>query len=249
VKALSVDTIKNSVLNLGALLFLGLVLASCAKNIKRDIVNLENSVDDFRVLYSEQSAKFQEIEANFKTLQTRIEQIEYNQKKTLGDEVSSLRSALSTLKKRVPPPIIVPEEALESAEASAKALPKEISSLVTTALSALREGSFNEALQLLETALEKSSGQNFMSEIMFWIGVCYDGLEDNRKALLAYHRIISFDDKSQLASAALLRQAFVFSRMQDKDSYDVTLKKLIASYPKSLEAKEAHSLLNEESGK
>ena len=218
-------------------------ITGCVSAVERDLVQLENSVDDFRALYAEQSTLIEQLDAKVKSLQGRIEELEYAQKRTLGDEVSSLRNALSTLKKRVPPPGIVPEAALDSAEASAKGLPSEISSLVSSALAHVREGSFSKAIPLLEGALEKGEAQNFSAEIMFWLGVCYDGLGDNRKALLAYHRIISLDSDSPLAPAALSRQADVFERMGDNKSRVVTLRKLVSSDPRSPVAKEARKLL------
>jgi TolA-binding protein len=225
------------------ILVMSLLLVGCADSVRRDLIHLENSVDDFRALYSEQNGKLEQLEERLRSLQGRVEELEYSQKRTLGDEVSSLRDALSTLKRRVPPPGIVPEAALESAEASSKALPSEIAGLVSSSLGMIREGSFDKAIPLLDAALEKGEGQNFSAEILFWLGVCHDGQEDYRQALLAYHRIISLSADSPLAAVALFRQANVFLRMNDRKSYLATLRKLTSTYPRSAESKEARKLL------
>lgn len=224
-----------------------LTATGCTQSIRRDVIRLENDFDEFRALYAEQSAEVETLQRKVSVLTGRLDELEVERRGKLGTEVSSLKTALSTLKKRVPPPPVVPAEALESAEASAENLPDSLSPKVSTALALIREGSFGEAIPLLKAALEASNdepdGSKVSAEILFWLGVAYDGQDDNREALSAYREIISQFPQSPLVPSALVRQAQVFERLGDMRAYTVTLEKLISDYPKSDEARDARKRL------
>jgi TolA-binding protein len=139
----------------------------------------------------------------------------------------------------VPPPSIVPEAALEKSLTSSDALPVEFSGDFKEALQLIRAGDFAKAQTYLEGILEIERAQKYLPELLFWMGVAYDGQEDFRQSLLIYHRIISEHPKSPLVPAALLRQSILFERMRDTDAAKTVLKNLVNNYPHTPEAEEA----------
>jgi TolA-binding protein len=221
------------------------LFVACSTKVKKEVRKLENNFDDFRSFYQQQASTIEGLEETVRALQGRVEELEYAQQQLLGSEVTSIRESLASLKRRVPPPAVVPSVALDSAEASAQALPSEISENVKNALGKIREGSFEEAIPLLEDSLSRSEGKSFSAELLFWLGVAHDGLEHPREALTAYNEIVSNYTQSPLVPASLLRQAGVFERLEDTKAYTLALQKLIKDYPRSPEAQSARAKLGE----
>jgi TolA-binding protein len=219
-----------------------LALCSCSTSVRKDVVRLENSFDTFRKLHAEQLTQVDSINERIMSLEGRVEELEFKQKSLLGSEVSSLKDEVSSLKRRVPPPDIVPKEALLSAEDSARGLPEEISGLILKALAHIREGTFENSIPLLNAAFDQVAGKSFGAEILFWKGVSYEGLENQKEAILSYSQIVSLYTKSPLVPAALLRQAYVFKRLNDVKASTIALNKLINDFPNSQEAQSAKEL-------
>jgi len=66
-----------------------------------------------------------------------------------------------------------------------------------------------------------------------------------KEAAVEFNKMATQHPKSILAPAALLRQALAYKSLQQTANYQSTLKKLVQSYPKSPEAKEAQRWLKE----
>jgi TolA-binding protein len=165
--------------------------------------------------------------------------LEFSQNKRLGTDLSALREDLSSLRRRVPPPSVVPAEALESDEAWARSLPGESAQLVTDGLTSLRDGKFSDALTFFRNAEEQLSGSDKVGVVLFWQGVAYDVMGEDKEALRSYFQVASRSPKSSRAPLSLLRQAAVFTRLGDKKAAKDSLKKILEDYPRSSEASEA----------
>ncbi|MCB0321217.1 MAG: tetratricopeptide repeat protein, partial [Bdellovibrionales bacterium] len=150
---------------------------------------------------------------------------------------------LTSIRRRVPPPPIVPVLALESDEVLATKLPAEISRLFTNALLRIREGNFAEALPLLSEAEGLSVGRDWAPILVFWSGVAEDGLADLKRALATYHRMVQEYPQHPRSALALLRQASVFVRLHDTDTARLTLRKLLQEFPGTSEAAQAKERL------
>ncbi len=234
-RALSVCVLHGSLL-CGVLLS----VTSCAPaDLGDDMRRVQSSLSDVRAFQAEQTTRISSIETELRQLSGRLEELEFSQKKNIGGDLSTLKQDLTDLKKRVPPPPVVPLAALEKDEGAISRMPEEVSSYLSPALQNIREGKFGEAQNLLKDALEISRGTEWAADVLFWTGVSYEGTDDHKDALQAYHGVVTDFPKHKKAALSLLREASVFVKLGDKKMAKVTLNKLIADFPKSEEAQAA----------
>jgi len=219
-------------------LFLTLVLlTSCAgQKLQVDLEKAQQSIGALRSFQAEQATQIDSLRNEIRTLTGRMDLIEHSNTNQLGSDLTSLKNDLSSLKRRVPPPGGVPLEALEQDEVLAASLPEEISKLFADALQKIREGMFENAVPVLRNSLDLSYGKDWSANVLFWLGVTYESLNDNRNALASYNEINTRFAKHPRASLSLFRQSEMFVKMGDKATAKLSFKKLIADYPKSREA-------------
>jgi TolA-binding protein len=221
-----------------------LFLSGCSVyDLGKKVSRLERSMSDLRALQAEQTESINSLDSQIKLLAGRLEEMEFSQNKRLGTDLSALKDDLSALRKRIPPPAGVPVAELEADEGWAKELPEDAGRIFLDALTALREGKFEDAAPLLNNAVEQSQSTGKAGVVLFWQGVAYDGLLDNKSALRSYAEVVGRFPKCHRAAASLLRQADVFIRLGDKKTAQLSLKKLVEDYPKSPEAIEAKDRL------
>jgi TolA-binding protein len=213
------------------------LLSGCATtDLQRSVSRLERSLNDLRAFQAEQTETINSLDSQVRQLSGRVEELEFAQNKKLGTDLSALKEDLSSLRRRVPPPSVVPSEALESDEAWAATLSAEPAQLMTDALGSIRDGKFSDALPLLRNAEEQLEGSDKVGVPLFWQGVAYDGLGEDKDALRSYYQVVSRTPKSPRAPTSLLRQAGVFNRLGDKKAAKDSLKKLVEDYPRAKEA-------------
>ena len=224
-----------------------LVVSLCAGcsvyDLGKKVSRLERNVSDLRALQAEQTESINSLDSQIKLVAGRLEELEFAQNKRLGTDLSALKDDLSALRKRIPPPAGVPTAELEADEAWAKDLPEDSGRIFLDGLALVREGKFADALPLFENAVEQTESTGKGGVILFWQGVAHDGLLDNKGALRSYAEVLARYPKSHRAPASLLRQSDVFSRLGDKKTAQLSLKKLLEDYPKSPEAVEAKDKL------
>ncbi len=223
-----------------------LVLTACSSGggLKKDIARIESSIQDIRAFQAEQTSRITALETRLREVTGQVEEVTYSQtSKNVTGDLESLRKDLSTIRRRVPPPPIVPVLALETDEVLVTKLPAEISRLFSNALLRIREGNFNEALPLLTEAEALSSGREWAPNLVFWNAVAHDGLADLKRALGEYHRMVQEYPKHPRSALALLRQASVFVRLHDTDTARLTLRKLMQEFPGTSEATQAKERL------
>jgi TolA-binding protein len=220
-----------------------LFMGCATTDVQRSVSRLERSLNDLRAFQAEQTETINSLDSQVRQLSGRVEELEFSQNKRLGSDLSALKEDLSSLRRRVPPPAVVPIEALESDESWAATLSAEPAQLMTDALGSIRDGKFSDALPLLRNAAEQLAGSDKVSVPLFWQGVAYDGLGEDKEALRSYYQVVSRTPKSPRASMSLLRQAAVLSRLGDKKAAKDSLKKLIEDYPRSQEAATAKERL------
>ncbi len=212
-------------------------------DLGKKVSRLERNVTDLRALQAEQTESINSLDSQIKLLAGRLEELEFSQNRKLGSDLSALKEDLSALRKRVPPPAGVPVAELEADEGWARELPEETGRIFLDGLALIREGKFADAAPLLDNAVEQSQSTGKAGVVLFWQGVAYDGLLDNRSALRSYAEVVGRYPKSHRAAASLLRQSDVFVRLGDKKTAQLSLKKLVEDYPKSPEAVEAKDKL------
>ena len=229
----------------GVVLIALLVNGCAGYDLGKKVTRLERSMNDMRAFQAEQTESINSIDSQVKLISGRIEELEFSQNKRLGSDLSAIRDDLSSLKKRVPPPTVVPIAELEADEVWANGLAADKAQIFMDALGCLRDGRFADALPLLQNATEHADTGDKAGVVLFWQGVAYDGLSDNRGALRSYAEVVARFPKSNRAPASLLRQASVLLRLGDKDTARDSLKKLIKDYAKSSEATVAQERLKE----
>lgn len=219
-------------------------LFGCTAALRQDLDTLERSMKDLRSQQAEQTSQLASLQADVRSLEGKFEELDYSQKQKIGSEVSTLKDQLSNLKRRVPPPAIVPADVLDSDEAFARTLPEDASLRFSEGLTAIREGNFEQAISVLQTALDVSGNEPQSGNILFWLGVAYEGAGDNRNAIVAYNQIVSSFPKHSRVSLALLRQAGVLNRIGDSKTASIILKKIVADHPSSAEASQSRQRLS-----
>jgi TolA-binding protein len=229
-----------------ALSLIALVGTGCStQDLERDLKKLERSVADLRSYQTEQTDTINSLDSQLKQLSGRIEEIEFATNKRLGTDLSALREDVSSLRRRVPPPSIVPASELEVDEVWGNSLQGEAGRLFLDALQRLRDGKFDDAIPMLQNAVEQLQGTEKAGVALFWQGVAYDGIDDTRGALRSYAEVLSQYPKSQRAASSLLRQSDLLLKLGDKKAAQLTLEKLLVDYPKSPESVRAKERLRD----
>lgn len=238
-----VKTIISTTLVAASLLVVG--CQPPGSQVRPEVDKIRRAVDDLRSTQADQGARLDSIQSEMRELAGRLEELEHSTDTKIGGDLSAIKRDVGNLSKRVPPPAIVPASALEMDEGITDDMPAEIGTPFAEALQKLREGNFDQALPLLQEAFDRAyaSDSQFSPQVLFWSGVAHDGVGDHKNALKAYHEFLTRFGKNPRAPLALLRQASVFVRLGDTKIAKVTLKKLIADFPKSSEAFQAKDKL------
>jgi TolA-binding protein len=219
-------------------------LAGCStQHLEEEIRRLQRSMNDLRAFQTEQNETISALDRQVRQISGRQEEIEFAQNKRIGTDLSALREDLSSLKRRVPPPSIVPASELEVDEVWIESLVGDARNVMADALLRVREGKFSEAVPLLRNAEEYLQGSDRAAIPLFWTGVCYDGLGDDQGALRAYASAVGSFPKSTRAPLALLRQSDAFARLGDRKAAAIALEKLVDDYPRASEVRPARDRL------
>src|SRR5688500_17595448 len=99
-----------------------LSLGGCGPSMQKDFSRLDDSIGSLRAIQAEHTSELESIQAEIRRLSGKLEEIEYSQSQRIGQDIRVLRDDLSTLRQRVPPPPIVPSDALEADEAYARGI-------------------------------------------------------------------------------------------------------------------------------
>jgi len=222
-------------------------VSGCANvaQLQSDVDRLSASLADLRSSQAEQFADLGTIKSDVRQLSGRLDELEHSQKAGLGSDLNAVRQDLNALKTRVPPPAIVPADALDEDQRRAAELPQEVGVKFESALQNIREGQFSVAQGLFEESLDSVYGTQAAPMMLFWLSVADEGANQNEKAVKHYAEIITRYPKYRRTPLALLRQASVLIRLGDKKTASLTLKKLIADFPKTAEAARAKERLKD----
>jgi len=227
------------------LLVLSGVVSGCTAELQRDVRVLQRDLSQVRSIQADHHAQLTQLQEEQSALLGRMEEMEHSQRTKIDSAVSSLRNEVDTLTRRVPPPSGVPEDLLDQDVVTAGSLAPEVGSRFQKGLDLIRVGRFNESVSVLQTALDASVGMAHTAQIYFWLGVCYQQLRDFKNALRAFNEVVTGYPNSDRLPSALFKQAIVFKDLSDATTYEVTLRKLIKDFPKSMEARRARSLLGQ----
>lgn len=219
-------------------------LSGCSDNqARQDIARLERSLSDIRGFQAEQTSKISSVETSMRGLSGRVDELEFQQNQRLGSALNTIKSDLTQLRRRVPPPAVVPAPELESDENALANLPPALATPLGEAFGALREGNFERASQLLEDAMGLALDTDYVPEVLFWRAVAFEGAGNFRGALENYVELVSKNPRYERSPLAMFRQAGVLIALGDKRTARVVFTKLINDHPKSSEAQRARERL------
>lgn len=219
------------------------LLAGCSEVSRNEFVKLENDIQQIRRLQADQRSELEQVREEVRATSGRLDEIEHSQNQRMGRDLSSLREDLTSLKQRVPPPSVVPAELLAIDEKIATSFDSESGEHLRNALTALREADYRRAQEEISIGLATSRDPETVGHLMFWQGVAFDGVNDNRESLRAYNELITNYPRHPRTPAALLRQASVFVRLGDEKAATLTLKKLVKDFPNTAETRAAKERL------
>jgi len=228
------------------------VMSGCSdmSRVDRDVRALDRKLGDLRGFQAEQAAQLTAIEGRVRELAGAVEALQHGVPRgsvpvsdpaplalgLRGSEAPALRA------EAVPP--IVPLATLEADEqAAGEFFGADAGLTFSEALRAVRAARYDQALDMLQRAQVQNRSDSGAALIIFWRGVCADGLGDSRRALAAYGELASDFPRHPRTPLALLRQGSVFIRLGDVRTAKLTLEKLIAEFPRSAEAATARQRL------
>lgn len=221
--------------------------AGCASQnrLQPQVDSLTRGLADVRSLQAEHVAQISNLEAQVRELRGKLEELNHTQTTSIDSSISSVRDELTNLKRRVPPPALVPAAELESDEARITELSPEVGARFQNGLANLRDGKFPNAAAIFEELYDAAFDSPLAANIVFWLAVSNEGMGDNTQALRRYAEVIGKFPKSSRTPLALLRQASLMIRLGDKKTAKIIFKKLAADYPKSAEAIRAKERLKD----
>ncbi len=153
----------------------------------------------------------------------------------LEDRIVKLQVALDELNKRMK----------EVAQTGSITENTASDALYLKGLEAFKSGDMPSARTQLTSFIEKNASHDLVPNARYWIGETYYGEKNYEQAILEFQEVVKQYPKKEKAPAAMLKQALSFKALKDLKSTQYLLKRLIADYPKSDEAKKARVLLKE----
>ena len=233
--------IKNSI-------FLISVISLCSCSTQRlddEIDGLKASLKDLRAVQAGQTTKISELEDEVRKITGSIQEVQYATDQKIGRTIENLQGDVSLLRKRVPPPTIVPDAELAKDQEALSGLPTELSGPVSQGLQSLREGNFERALAFWDESLDLAVGTDWEPQAIFWRTVTLEGLQRSPEAVQEYLGLVKRFPKYKRAPLALYRQGQLLLRLGDKKVARLSFVKLVSDYPKSPEAELARQALKD----
>jgi TolA-binding protein len=229
-----------------------------------EVQRLERKLNDLRSFQAEQTAELTALQEEVRKLNGRVEQVEFRNSAPVNmaaqPQTGAMQPTVNTggaapapimppattgVASGETPPPIVPIGPLEEDEALAPHLDAQLARLFQDALYFMRRGQYRQALPLLDQTATYAANRQGHMQALFWKGVAFDGMGNNRDSLAAYNSVIQGYPGTARARLSLLRLASVFVRLGDTGTAKLTLQKLIAEAPGTAEAHAAQEKLQD----
>lgn len=230
--------------SIGFLLCVG--LSGCGVGpLQTRVEKLERDFETVRAMSAEQTSDINALTEELRRLRGITEEIQYGHKSGSGD-LASLQRNVQDLRRRVPPPALVPTIALEGDEMIAQSVAGEVGRNFSNGLTFLREGNYASAGTSMQVFYESVvQDPNLAPRALFWQGIAAEGRGDFPRAMAYYNEVGTLFPRHERAPLALLRQGSVFVRLKDFETAKLSFQKLIATYPGTSEATQAQEKLKD----
>ncbi len=217
--------------------------------VKLDI--LSKDVEDLKGALQEEGSKTDE---QYYSLLKRVDALE----KSLSEirrqltYMKGARESLAVSGESVPPlPVKGKVQVAPSVPASQKVeAPKESpESLYAKALNLYRNGDIEGARSLFEKFLSIYPSTGLSDNALFWLGETYYVEGRYPEAIVRYQEVLTKYPRSDKVPSALLKMAFSQEKLGNATDAQVTLKRLVYSYPDTPQARIAKKELEKIAGK
>lgn len=101
----------------------------------------------------------------------------------------------------------------------------------------VREGSFDQAIGLLDAFLKRYPKSRFAVNAVYWTGEAHFAAGRFNEAVLQFDRVIKEFPGSEKEPSALLKQGQSFEKMGDRQSARIIFDKLVKEYPHTTQAR------------
>lgn len=110
-------------------------------------------------------------------------------------------------------------------------------------LTKFRQGHLEAAQRGFSDFLVQYPGSDLAPNAQYWLGECYYGRRDYRRAIDAFNQVRQTYPRSEKVPAALLKASFAYLEVNERTRAAVLLREILESYPKSAEAGKAGAKL------
>lgn len=208
---------------------LGACAGSKVEQLDQQTKSVKNDINDLRTLQAQQSSAINEIRADLRALQGKIEELQHA---SVG-KTQELEQTISQLKSRVPPPPGVPEDLLNADEEKIGGITGPAADQYRKALGEVRAGGFESARQTLSSFVEGNPGTAFTDNALFWLGITYDKLGQYDRAIVSYSEVFQKYPAEDMVAPALFFLAESFMKLGSKSDAVLTLQKLVDEHGSS----------------
>jgi len=209
------------------------------KNVKTDVASV-------RKLSADMQAAMDSSKTEMRMLNGRIDDIALTAKKPAED--------LARYKEDADKRILALEERISKLQAALEKgglpAPNEGSAatpdgIYKKGLELFKAGNMPAAREQFTILIEKHPKHDMVANAHYWTGETLYGEKQYEQAILAFQEVIKNFPQQPKVPAAMLKQALAFRAIKDNKSAKYVLKRLVAKYPKSQEAKKAKTLLKQ----
>ena len=102
-----------------------------------------------------------------------------------------------------------------------------------------KRGDFDGAQQGFSQFLDRYGTSDLAPNAQYWLGECYYGKKDYKRAIDAFERVELDYPSSDKVPAAILKRGFAYLALNDRKRASSLLKQVVDTYPKSQEASKA----------
>ncbi|MFH1993154.1 MAG: tol-pal system protein YbgF [Pseudomonadota bacterium] len=219
---------------------------------------------DLRQRTADQNVLMNTLREEIRTLNGRVEEIEYVVKHKIkssedstgkrSDQLDGIEQMLRSNKGRIirieqylnfeaTEPALKPGQ--DSTTTSDLSTAKELSvdDIYKSAKQAFDQGDFEAARKGFQQLLQRYPKSESADNAQFWVGETYYREKWYEKAILEYQKVIEKYPKGNKVPASLFKQGLAFASLGDKANARLILTELVQKYPKSNEAKIASQQL------
>jgi tol-pal system protein YbgF len=106
-------------------------------------------------------------------------------------------------------------------------------------IATFRQGNLDAALQGFSQFLTQYPNSELAPNAQYWLGECYYGKRDYRRAIEAFDRVRAAYPSSEKVPAALLKKGFAYLALKDPNRASSVWRQVVDGYPRSPEAGKA----------